>query len=75
MNETLIAIPIIGTWIASFEMRLRNRVSRKEFDLVVAQGVRLESHIWDIMKAQQISPTIMPPDEIVNNSREKRGNE
>jgi len=71
--ELLIATPLIGAWIASFEMRLRNRVGRKEFDLFVnqsvSQGSRLESHIWDIMKAQKITPTIEVPDEIKNNER------
>ena len=72
--KELFALPVIGIWIASLEVRLRNRVSRKEFDLVVAQGVRLESHIWDIMKAQKIIPTMEPPDEIKNNSI-RRGEE
>jgi len=68
--KELIVIPIVGAWIASFEVRLRNKVGRKEFELIVAQGIRLESHIWDIMKAQKIKPTIEPPDEIKNNSME-----
>ena len=78
MNGTLInlgSIPVIGAWIASIEIRLRNKVSRKEFDLFVKQsmnqGTRLESHIWDIMKAQKITPTIEPPDEIKNSKRKE----
>jgi len=70
--KELIAIPIIGAWVASFEVRLRHKVGRKEFELMVAQGIRLESHMWDIMKAQKITPTIEPPDEIKNNSMEKK---
>jgi len=69
-----VAVPatIFLAWIGSFEVRLRNKVSRKEFDLFVgqsmSQGTRLESHIWDIMKAQGVKPSIEPPDEIKNNS-------
>ena len=75
MNGTLInlgSIPVIGAWIASIEIRLRSRVGRKEFELFVSQsmsqGTRLESHIWDIMKAQGVKPSIEPPEEIKNNS-------
>ena len=69
--KELIAIPIIGVWIASFEVRLKNKIGRKEFELVVAQGIRLESHMWDIMKAQHIKATIEPPDEIKNKNGEQ----
>lgn len=66
--EKIVAPGVIFlAWVGSFEVRLRGKVSRNEFDHVVAQGNRLESHIWDIMKAQGIKPTVEPPEEIKNN--------
>ena len=62
---------LLVAYVGTTEWRIRGKVSRKEFDLVVAQGTRLESHIWDIMKAQNIKPSIEPPDEIKNNNNRK----
>ena len=60
---------VLLAWVGSFEWRLRNKVGRNEFNHVVAQNNRLESHIWDIMKAQNITPTIEVPEEIKNNTK------
>lgn len=78
MNEILEkivppSVVVFLAWIGSFEWRLRNKIGRKEFDLFVSQsmtqGTRLESHIWDIMKAQNITPSIEVPEEIKNNNK------
>lgn len=60
-------IPLV--WIGSIEWRLRNKVSRDTFDVQQAQTNRIESHLWDLMKAQHITPSIEPPDEIKNNHK------
>ena len=71
-EKIIAAIGANLVWVGSMEWRVRNKVGRKEFDLFVtqsmSQGTRLESHIWDIMKAQGVKPSIEPPDEIKNNS-------
>ena len=61
----IFAIPAI--WMASIELRLRNKVSNDRFDDLKNQNDRLESHLWNIMKAQHIEPTVDIPEEIKNN--------
>jgi len=66
-------LAIMGLWLGSGEFRLRNKVSTRECDSrynhLVLQNTRIESHLWDIMKAQKITPSIEPPDEIKNNNK------
>jgi len=67
-------LAIMGLWVGSEELRLRNKVSKDHFNDVIVgfreQNTRLESHIWDIMQAQNIKPSIEPPDEIKYNHKE-----
>ena len=62
---------LVATWLASFEWRLRNKPNHREcnsrHDPMTEQLTRLESHIWDIMKAQNIRPTTPPPRIILEN--------
>jgi len=67
---------VIGTitgaaaWMASVEWRLKGKVSKDRFADQQIQLKRLESHIWDIMRAGNVKATIEPPDEIKNNNKE-----
>ncbi|GAH69629.1 unnamed protein product [marine sediment metagenome] len=70
-DKMIIPSAIFVSWIGSFEIRLRNKVGRDEFNLVVAQGKLTQTWLWDIMKAQNITPSIEPPDEIKNNKRKE----
>jgi len=64
---------ILLAWVGSFEWRLRSKVSHKTFDATIipiqTQQNRMESHLWDIMKAGKIKPTVDVPDEIKNNGK------
>ena len=59
---------ILLTWLGSFEWRLKSKVSHKTFDATInpiqKSKDRIESHLWDIMQAQNIQPTIDVPDTI-----------
>ena len=69
--EKIIGVAMLPAfWLGSIEVRLRNKVGRDEFNLVVAQGKLTQTWLWDIMKAQNITPSIEPPDEIKNNHKE-----
>lgn len=63
---SILAIPAM--WIGSIEWRIRNKMDKNSFDLLREQINRVESHQWDMMKAQNITPTIEPPDKIKNNN-------
>jgi len=71
--EKLIApLAGFGIWIYSVERRLANRVTPREINGLKDQANRLESHLWDLMKAQQIIPSVEPPEEVKRlNNREK----
>ena len=59
-------------FLGSIELRLRSKVSRHEFTILKDQMIRCESHQWDIMKAMKITPTMEPP-EIIMNGRLTKG--
>lgn len=61
------AVPLV--WIGSVEWRLRNKVGKDRFADLQAQTTRVESHLWDIMKAQGVTPTVEPPEEIKHNKK------
>lgn len=63
----IIAIPL--AWFGSIELRLKSKVNRDAFDLLTGQTNRIETYLWEIMKAQGIKSSIDPPDEITNNKR------
>jgi hypothetical protein len=69
------ALAIAGLWVGAQEFRLKNKVSVRECDTrynhLINQSNRIESHLWDIMQAQKITPSMEPPEEIRNNSKEK----
>ena len=56
---------ILLTWLGSFEWRLRSKVCHKTCDAtanpIQKSQERIESHLWDIMRAQNIKPTIDVP--------------
>ena len=58
-------------WIASIEVRLKNKVSKDRFTDLKEQNDRLESHLWDLMQAQHVTPTIAVPEEIKNNDHNR----
>ena len=61
---------LVGAYVAFNEWRHKNSVSAKRFQdfqkASTAQMERLESHMWDIMRKEGISPTREIPDEIKN---------
>lgn len=61
------AVPLV--WIGSVEWRLRNKVGKDRFKDLQAQTNRIESHIWDMMKAQGVEASVNVPDEIKKNSK------
>lgn len=61
------ALPLV--WMGSFEWRLRNKVGKDRFADLQTQMNRIESHQWDMLKAQNIKPSVEPPEEIKNNSK------
>ena len=73
LEKALLAI--MGLWVGSEELRLRNKVNIRECDTrynhLATQTNRVESHLWDIMKAQKITPSIDPPEEIKNSNNRK----
>ena len=66
---------IMGLWMGSGELRLRNKVSTRECDTrynhLINQNTRIESHLWDIMRERGIKPSMEPPDNIKNNNNPK----
>jgi len=73
LGKIIAAVTVPVAWLASFEWRLRSKVDHKHCTAVSGpiqqQMTRIESHLWDIMKAQKLEPTMPPPDEIRNNHR------
>ena len=74
-DKTLAPLIGIGLWATSIEKRMWGKVSVRECDkqhkVLNGQLNRLESHMWDIMKAQNITPSVEPPEEIKKlNNRE-----
>ena len=74
MNEILekyAVVPAVGfvAWLSSFEWRLRNKIGKDRFNDLKAQMDRTESHLWDLMKAQNITPSIDVPEDIKNNGK------
>lgn len=72
-----ISMPVIGIglWAGSLEKRLWGKVNVRECDAkhkhTDKQLNRLESHLWDVMKAMKIEPSVEPPEEIKRlNNRE-----
>ena len=67
---------LIVAWVGSFEWRLRNKVGQKHFDdtlnLMKGQQDRMESHLWDLLRAQKIEPSADLPEKIKNNSKGKK---
>ena len=70
-KEMLGMFALPAFWLGSIEVRLRNKIGREEFNLVVDQGKLIQTWLWDIMKAQKITPSIDPPDEIKNGNNRK----
>jgi len=74
-DKTLAPLIGIGLWATSIEKRMWGKVSVRECDTkhktTDAQLVRLESHVWDIMRTMKIEPSIPVPEEIKNNSKNK----
>lgn len=70
-KEILGVFALPAFWLGSIEVRLRNKIGREEFNLVVEQGKLTQTWLWDIMKAQNITPSIEPPDEIKNSNNRK----
>ena len=71
-KEWMLIVPggaLLIAIISSFEIRLRGKVGRDEFNILKDQSNRNESHLWDIMKALNVKPTIEPPGEITNNHK------
>ena len=66
---------IIFAWVGSFEWRLRNKVNADHFKDSIGelrqQNIRMESHLWDIMKAQGVKPSRDVPEEVKNNGGHK----
>lgn len=58
----------IGMWVASIEWRIRGKVSNDRFADQQVQLNRVESHLWDLLKAGNIKVSIEPPDVIKNNN-------
>ncbi len=63
-------------YLGSIETRLRTKIGRKECRRV-HNGLdkkidRIESHLWDLLCAQNIKPSVDPPEEIKNNHAEKK---
>jgi hypothetical protein len=62
-------------WVGSIEYRLRGKVGREQCaivsDIYREQSIRLESHMYDLLKERGINPSIEPPEEVkkVNNKR------
>ena len=50
-----------------FEVRVRGKVGKDRFNDLKIQTDRVESHLWDLMKAQKIKPSMDVPDSIKNN--------
>ncbi len=61
---------VTGTlmWMTSIEWRLRGKVSKDRFADQQVQLNRVESHLWDLLKAGNIKASIEPPDVIKNNN-------
>ena len=71
MNGTIETMfgTVIAMWVSSVEWRFRNKISKDRFADQQVQLNRLESHIWDLLKAGNIKATIEPPDAIKNNNK------
>jgi len=68
-EKLLVGIPLaVLGWM---EIRVRGKVSHKTFEATVQpiqkQNDRIESHLWDLMQAQKITPSRDVPDEIKHN--------
>jgi len=73
IKELLAPGALILGWVTSLETRLRGKVSKDTCEVArgqfTAQLTRIESHVWDIMKAQGVTPTMEVPDDIKNNNK------
>jgi len=63
---------VVLAWVGSMEWRLRNvnsaKVSQKYCDefrtIMKGQMNRMESHMYDLLKAQGVKPSVEPPEEV-----------
>ena len=74
--EKIVGVAMLPAfWLASIEIRLRNKVSIRECDTrynhLINQNTRIESHLWDIMRERGIKPSMELPDNIKNNNNRK----
>ena len=60
-------------WLGSMESRIRGKVNGDTCNAHVkhmtTQLERIESHMWDMMKANNIKPSVPFPDGIINNNK------
>jgi len=76
IKEILAPGGVAIAYIGSLETRLRGKIGRRECRRVHngldATINRIESHLWDLLKAQNIEPSMDVPEEIKNNNAGKK---
>lgn len=69
LEKLLAPIILPLAWMGSLEWRLRSKISKDRFEDLKTQTDRVESHLWDIMQASKIKPSMDVPEKIKNNGK------